>query len=127
MFWEYAILWLGLAVLGILNGAVRNYVYRNALGELRAHQVSTFTLIVLMGVYTWAFGFLWPLESAAQALEIGLMWLGMTVAFEFLFGHFVMKNPWPKLLFDYNISKGRIWLLVLVWTALAPLAVYALG
>ena len=40
--------------------------------------------------------------------------------FEFGIGHFVFKKPWPELLADYNIAKGRIWILVLVATATAP-------
>jgi len=45
----------------------------------------------------------------------------LTVAFEFLFGHFVMGNPWEALLHDYNLVAGRVWVLVLTWIAVAPI------
>ena len=126
MLWKYTLLWLGLAVLGIINCTIRNLFYKDALGELLAHQVSTVTLIILIGIYTWVFSLTWNLQSASQALLIGLIWVSMTVIFEFVFGHFVMSHPWAVLFHDYNILEGRIWLLILIWTATAPLVVYKL-
>ena len=49
-----------------------------------------------------------------------LLWLAMTLGFEFGAGHFLFKKPWTELLLDYNLSKGRIWVLVPVVTVLAP-------
>jgi hypothetical protein len=98
--------------LAILNAALRDLFYKKALGELLAHQVSTISLIVLIGIYTWLFSFVWKLQSTGQALIIGLIWVTLTVAFEFIFGHFVMKHSWVKLFHDYNILQGRIWLLI---------------
>ena len=31
-----------------------------------------------------------------------------------------------KLFADYNITKGRVWILVLIWTLLAPFTFYHL-
>jgi hypothetical protein len=45
----------------------------------------------------------------------------MTVAFEFLAGHYFFRTPWANLLADYNLFDGRIWLLVLATSAFAPL------
>jgi len=124
--WKYSLLWLGLAVLGVLNGILRNALYSDILGELRAHQVSTIVLIVLIGLYTWLFSLIWKPESSMQALFIGLIWLVLTILFEFVFGHYVIGHPWSRLFSDYNIMQGRIWSLVLLWTLVAPLVVYKL-
>jgi hypothetical protein len=51
---------------------------------------------------------------------IGALWVTLTLAFEFLAGHYVFGTPWRQLLADYNIFRGRIWVLVLVTTAIAP-------
>jgi len=126
MLWKYALLWLGLAILGVINGAIRNYVYLDALGELRAHQVSTVVLIILIGIYTWIFNIIWRPETSIQAITIGVIWLALTVIFEFIFGHYVMGHPWSRLFYDYNITQGRIWSLVLIWTLLASFVVYKL-
>ena len=50
-----------------------------------------------------------------------------TIAFEFAFGHFVAGHSWSKLLSDYNIFKGRIWLLFLVWVMIMPYVFYKYG
>ena len=43
---------------------------------------------------------------------------------EFIFGHVVMKNSWSNLLDDYNIFAGRVWIIVLLWSAIAPFGFY---
>ena len=91
------------------------------MSELTAHQISTLTGIILFGLYVWFLSRLWRIKSASQALLIGVMWLSLTVAFEFVFGHYVMGNPWSRLLHEYNLLEGRLWVLVLIWITIAPL------
>jgi hypothetical protein len=126
MLWRYVLAWIPMPFIGIINGIIRQYGYKNLVGEQTAHQISTFTGIILFGLYVWFLTLKWNIESAGQALVIGLIWLGLTVSFEFLFGHFVMKNPWDTLFHDYNILEGRLWALVLVFITLAPLIFYKL-
>ena len=116
----YATGWLGLVVLAILNGWVREKTYGRVMSELSAHQLSTLTGLLFFGVYTWILTGVYRIQSAAQALIIGTMWVIMTILFEFFFGHYVIGHSWQRLLHDYNLRQGRIWLLVLVWTVLAP-------
>jgi hypothetical protein len=127
MILKYALAWLLMPIMGIINGVIRQYGYSNALGELRAHQFSTLTGIILFGLYIWALNLRWKIQSSAQAIAIGLIWLALTVAFEFLFGHYFMKHPWSRLLHDYNIFEGRLWLLVLLWVTAAPYVFYKLS
>lgn len=126
MILRYTLAWLILMVTAIINGAIRESVYKNSLGELHAHQLSTLTGIILFGVIIWSLSRWWPLPSAKQAWTVGLIWLAMTIAFEFLFGHFVAGHPWSTLLQDYNIFAGRVWPLVLIWTTIAPYVFYKL-
>ena len=120
----YALSWIGMVAIAILNGVIREKAYGQFMGELPAHQLSTFIGIVLFGAYIWVLTETYPIESSTQALIIGGMWLIMTVIFEFVFGHFVMGHPWSKLFHDYNLFKGRVWSLVLIWTAVAPYLFY---
>ncbi len=124
VFLIYAAGWVGMAILAILNGAAREKIYARFMPELAAHQLSTLIAIVLFGAYIWLLGKIRPLESSGQAVAIGCTWLAMTVSFEFVFGHFVMQHSWDKLLHDYNLFKGRVWLLVLLWTSAAPYLFY---
>ena len=120
----YAASWLGMVALAIINGAIREKLYGPFMQELSAHQVSTFIALVLFGIYIGSLTRIWPIASPTQAIVIGGLWLMMTIMFEFIFGHFVMGHPWGKLLADYNLIKGRVWVLVLVWTASAPYVFY---
>jgi len=120
----YAACWIGMVVLAILNGIMRESLYKQYMHELTAHQVSTLILLILFGIYVWFLTGLRPLESAKQALLIGVMWCVMTVVFEFVFGHYVAGHTWSKLFQDYNLVKGRLWSLVLIWTTIAPYIYY---
>jgi len=123
---RYILAWIAMPFIGIINGMIRQYGYSHFVGEQIAHQISTVTGIILFGLYVWFVTLKWKIRSVGQALGIGLIWLGLTVSFEFLFGHYVMKHPWSTLLHDYNIGEGRLWALVLVFITLAPLIFYKL-
>jgi hypothetical protein len=120
----YTAFWIGMVAIAILNGAMREKLYGQYMGELPAHQLSTFIGLLLFGVYIWILTGTFPIKSSTQALTIGGVWLIQTVIFEFVFGHFVMGHPWSKLFYDYNLFKGRVWSLVLIWTAIAPYLFY---
>jgi len=124
MICRYALLWLGLPVMGILNGTIRDITYKDALGELFAHQLSSFVIVFLISAYIWILEGRWKLSSSLEAHAIGLVWLVQTIMFEFLFGHYVMGHPWDLLFADYNVFEGRFWSIVVFWVAVAPLIVY---
>ena len=124
--WKYLVAWVPMIFIAIANGLFREKYLANRLKELHAHQASTASLLLLFGVYIWIVFRIWKPESQQQALNIGLIWLGLTVTFEFLFGHFVAGHSWSRLFNDYNIFEGRVWILVLVWVAVAPYLIYQL-
>lgn len=123
---KYTVAWILLALFGVINGVLRELGYKKLMREHAAHQVSSLSALVLIGLITWALSWIMPLASAGQAWTVGLVWLAMTVCFEFLFGHFAMKLSWERLLADYNLLEGRLWLLVLLWIGLAPWVVFQL-
>ena len=118
--WKYVLVWVQMVAIAIANGALRESWYGQHLSELAAHQLSTLTAVILFGVYIWFVVRFWPPTSAAQAVAVGLLWLVMTITFEFLFGHYLAGHSWERLLHDYNLLAGRVWPLVLVWVAVAP-------
>jgi hypothetical protein len=58
----------------------------------------------------------------ATLAGIGALWLGLTVAFEFGFFHYVGGKSWESLLAQYDVAGGHLWPLVLAAVALAPCA-----
>jgi hypothetical protein len=123
----WLIAWLGLPVLGIANGAIRERAYADRVGELPAHQLSTATLLVLLGAYMRVLDTRWPLPTTRKALAVGGAWAALTVLFEFGFGHYLAHQSWSRLLRDYNVARGRVWALVPAWTAVGPAAVRTIG
>ena len=93
---------------------------RRRVGELTANQISGATLVLLLAAYFRALDGRWPIASARQAAAIGGTWVALTVAFEFLFGHFVDGESWSELLENYDLAAGQLWILVLVWIGAGP-------
>jgi len=118
--WKYVLAWFPMVAIAIANGVVREAWYGNYLSELAAHQISTLIAVILFGFYIWFVVRFWRPTSKVQAIAVGLLWLAMTIAFELVFGHYVTGHSWERLLHDYNLLAGRVWLLVLVWVAVAP-------
>lgn len=120
----YLLAWLGMVVLAIVNGIIREKFYSQSMSELSAHQLSTLIAIILFGIYIFAFTGFFQIQSAKQAFTIGSIWLIITIIFEFVFGHYIAGHSWSRLLMDYNILNGRVWILVLIWTFAAPYVFY---
>jgi len=117
-------MWLVFVIMAILNGTFRQFILSPNLGSSIAHIISTFLIISIL--FGGTFIFLKILHTELDRKElmlIGVFWLILTVLFEFIFGHFVMGHPWEKLLADYNILKGRFWILVLMATLFAPIII----
>ncbi|MCC4770935.1 hypothetical protein FXV91_12365 [Methanosarcina sp. DH2] len=117
-------MWFVFVIAAILNGGFREKFVTLRLGKQTAHVISTF--IFMCAILTGTYLFLDNLSatlSRNDLLLIGGFWLAMTILFEFVFGHYVMGHPWETLLADYNIFKGRVWILVPITTLFAPLFV----
>lgn len=122
---KHFLLWLPMIVIAFANAALRELIFVKYFSNLHAHQLSTVTLIILCSVYIWfVFPFL-NILSSKQALLIGIMWVVLTVLFEFSLGRLTGRS-WESLLQDYNIIMGRIWLLFLISLFLLPYIIYIL-
>lgn len=122
MFWLRAMLaWLGFAALAVACGAARVLLLQPLVGEQAAHVLGTLTVCAL---FLWLIGRFtaWTqTRKTPRLLALGAFWLCATVAFEFGFGHWVAGHSWQKLLADYDLSAGRIWVLVLLTVGLGPI------
>ena len=113
------LVWLGILVLASANGALRQGVLIPRFGEGTGHVISTLLLTgAVVGAAWMTIG--WIGADARECWAVGASWLLLTVAFEFLAGHYLFGAPWHVLLAEYDLTKGRIWPLVLVATLLGP-------
>jgi hypothetical protein len=113
-------IWLGILVLANVNGAIRELVLRPTLGDAMARALSTLLLSAVVILLTWlTIRWIDPPSRAAATL-VGVAWLLLTLTFEFGAGHYLFHKPWAELLADYDIRRGRIWVLALLVTLAAP-------
>ena len=123
---KYVLAWIAMVLIAIANGALREASYGKRMSELQAHQISTLSGVLLFSAYIYVVIRICRPDTSEQAITVGLIWLGLTVAFEFLFGHYVVGHSWSKLLYDYNVFAGRVWVVVLIWVTVAPYVFYRL-
>ncbi len=120
------ITWALLFVIAFANGALRELTYARRMSLLAAHQLSCFTGISALALAIWTVNRRWPFRSYGQAWRTGFLWMALTTGWEFVFGHFVMGHTWGRLLADYAIWQGRLWILVLISIVLLPPLVFRL-
>jgi membrane-bound acyltransferase YfiQ involved in biofilm formation len=106
-------------LIAILNGALREFILKKYLSELAAHQLSTLTLVIFFAIYIRFIMHRFPADSSKEALFVGLLWMLMTLVFEFGFGLYQGKS-WTRMLEDYNVLKGHVWVLIPLFVAIAP-------
>jgi|SRR5690606_9059121 len=120
---KYFLLWLPMILIAVLNGTARDLGYKKYLGELLARQLSTIVLIIVFGIYIGLVLQKYPPANLGQSVKIGILWLVLTLLFEFGLGLAGGKS-WAELLSDYNILQGKLWVLVPLWVAVAPYLFY---
>jgi hypothetical protein len=120
---RWLIAWAGAPVLAIINGAIRELVYKEHVGESTADQISVAPLIALLALYFWVLQRRWPLPTRRDARGVGAAWAAFSVLFEFGFGHYVEGDSWADLLRTYDVTAGNLWILIPLWIAAGPLTV----
>ena len=116
------LIWLGILLLANINGALRELWLIPALGPTPSRALSTILLSVVVFLVSWlSITWIAPL-TPHDALLVGTLWLVLTLAFEFLVGHYVFHKPWAELTEDYHVLRGRIWPLVLLVVLFGPLS-----
>lgn len=117
-------LWLVMLVIAISNGFIGNAYITPRLGDYGTHVYKTLTFIPFIFFFAWLYALqtrddLW----LTNALIVSCFWVGLTILFEFVFGHYVLKTSWEVLLADYRIWQGRLWSLVLISEAITPVII----
>lgn len=118
--------WSGILAAAVVNGVIRESLLIPLLGTLSGLVLSGLLLsLVIFVVSLLAIRWI-GVATARQALSIGLLWLVATLAFEFGLGAGLQHKTMAELLAAYTFEGGNLWPLVLLVTALSPLAAHRL-
>jgi hypothetical protein len=112
--------WLLLAGTATVAGIARETWLVPRLGELRSHQLGT---VIVCGSFLAVIATFvrHTRPTPRNALAIGACWLMVAILFEFGVGYLVDGLSWSRLLSDYDLSRGRLLLLVWLTVGLGPL------
>jgi len=116
--------WFVLLILAILNGIIRNATYKPLLEPIIgnwAHQISSITGIILFFIAIYLFlTFTKSNYTKQDLLNIGFMWMAMTIIFEFAFGYYFRQSSWSEMVGAYYFWRGELWFFVLLSVVVIP-------
>jgi len=134
MFWLRAFaVWVVIIVVESIHGTLRTLFLAPYVGDFRARQIAVFiaSLLILFVAWLcvrWLVGpQVGPLVSSMRPvsqvslLRAGLLWLALTLAFEFGAGHYAFGRSWHDLASDYDLAHGGLLPIGMVVLVLAPL------
>jgi hypothetical protein len=113
-------IWLVIVVAAIANGILREKVMVFLVGADVALPLSGVLLSIL--VLLVAFVLIPVLKSSDPKTYAGagVLWVVLTLSFEFLFGHYAVGKSWQEMLQVFNPQQGELFIVVLAVTAVAP-------
>lgn len=115
--------WLAILALAIINGAFRELFLVPNIGYPWALLLSGFILASCVVFVAWFSYHSVGSLNARTALGVGLIWLLLTLIFEFSFGRYVQHKSWVVILGAYTFERGNLWPVILIIILLSPSAV----
>jgi hypothetical protein len=120
LFLRAFLIWILIAVLEVFHGIVRAKIIAPKIGDLRSRQLGVFTgSLIFFAVTLVCFDWI-GIASIDQSLAVGALWLFFMLVFEFSVGHFVFHFSWKWLLNDFNLFKGRLLAIGMLFLTLSP-------
>ena len=114
-------IWLLIICAEIIHGILRVILLVPLVGEFRSNQIGVLSgsAIILAIAY---FTIRWiGAQRTSELLSVGLIWVLLTVAFEVLFGRFVVGLSWERIASDYNLLNGGLMPLGLLLLFFSPM------
>jgi len=115
-----AVIWLLLVAVAIGNGIFRDAVLVRVSTPAVALPLSGILLSLLILLVAFLSMPLVAIRRARVYWCIGLLWVVLTLAFEFLFGHYVAGKSWSEVCQVFNVARGNLFLVALIVAGLAP-------
>ncbi len=115
------VVWLVIIVAESLHGTARELWLKPLVGDFRARQIAFFSGMALILLVALLFVRWLRAESQRQLLHVGLLWALLTLVFEFALGLIVLGYSWRRMGEDYNLARGGLMGLGVIWLLFAPL------
>ena len=103
-----------------VHGTLRQLFLAPLIGDFTARRISFFIAVGLIFLITYFFIRWISAPNVRSLFAVGLMWMVLMTLFEFGLGHFVMNYSWKQMLVDYDISRGGLMGLGLIFMLFAP-------
>ncbi len=115
-----AAVWLVLMAAEVVHGILRGLLLLPVIGDFRARQIGVFVGSLIILVLTFVFVRWIRATDVIRLLAVAVIWLVLTVLFEFVLGHLVQGLPWERIRQDNDLSRGGLMPLGLLVMALSP-------
>ena len=114
------LVWASLMLIETAHGILRSQYLAPLLSDFRSRQIGVATgSVLILGATILVFPWM-RARSARSYLAIGVLWVVLTVGYEFSLGR-LLGLPWSRLLADYDLPRGGLLPIGLLVMALAPL------
>jgi hypothetical protein len=113
--------WCFIIFVESLHGIAREIWLRPLVGDFRARQIAFFSGMILILTVALIFVRWLRTQGKEQLLHVGLLWMVLTLLFEFSLGRLVLGYSWQRMFADYNLARGGLMGLGLLWMLCAPL------
>ena len=115
-----AMIWAAILGCAMVNGFLREAILAPSVGTTPGYLVSGLILAACVVVVTIVSSEFLGLDDAATGFRVGVMWLAMTIAFEFVFGLTLRGQTMKELLVPYTFEGGNLWPMVLATILVTP-------
>lgn len=112
--------WFILIGVEFVHGTLRAIFLVPLVGDFRSRQIGVLTGSILILAVTYLLVPWLKIAERKPLVQIGALWVVLTVAFEFTLGHYVFGRSWANLASDYDILRGGFLLFGLAVMMFAP-------
>jgi hypothetical protein len=113
-------IWLVLIGAEFVHGILRAIFLVPVVGNFGSRQIGVFTGSILILAIAYLLVPWLHATDKRSLISVGVLWVVLTVVFEFGFGHFVLGRSWQDLASDYNVLRGGFLLIGISVLMFAP-------
>lgn len=112
--------WLIFILIESINGTIRILWLAPHLGEGTAEAIAFLTGSLVVVAIAALFSPWLQASRTSQLLLIGVLWMGLTLAFEIALGRLAFGYSWAQIMAQFNLLNGELMLVELALLLLAP-------